>query len=68
MCGISAACCWFADMVTATREVIKIKRSLFSELKQRHVIQTVAAYTVLGWLLLQVADVVIPAAPYPPGR
>ena len=46
-------------------EARKIKRSLFSELKQRHVIQTVAAYTVLGWILLQVADVVIPAVALP---
>ena len=57
----------FSAMMTAPREITNIKQSLFSELKQRHVIQTVAAYTVVGWLLLQVADVVIPAVALPDG-
>ena len=52
-------------MIQTGWEVFRIKRSLFSELKQRHVIQTVAAYTVVGWILLQVADVVIPAIDLP---
>lgn len=47
------------------REVTKIKRSLFSELKQRHVFQTVVAYALVGWLLLQVADIVLPAVDAP---
>jgi len=40
-------------MMGAGWEVKSIKQSLFSQLKQRHVIQTVAAYTVLGWIVLQ---------------
>ena len=35
--------------------------SLFAELKRRNVFRVVAAYVVMSWLLLQVADVVLPA-------
>lgn len=48
-----------------SREINTIRQSLFSELKQRHVLQTTAAYTVLGWLMLQVADIIIPAVALP---
>jgi hypothetical protein len=34
--------------------------SLFNELKQRNVFKVAIAYTVVGWLLIQVAEVVAP--------
>ncbi len=39
--------------------------SLFTELKRRNVIRVTAAYLVIGWLLLQVADTVVPALRLP---
>ncbi|MGJ8663837.1 MAG: hypothetical protein ACSHWU_09310, partial [Marinicella sp.] len=39
--------------------------SLFAELKRRNVFRVAAAYLVIGWLLLQVADTVIPALHLP---
>jgi TolB-like protein len=38
---------------------------LFSELRRRNVFRVAAAYLVIGWLLLQVADTVIPALHLP---
>ncbi len=35
--------------------------NLFSELKRRGVVQTAVAYTVTAWLLVQVADAILPA-------
>ncbi len=40
-------------------------RGLFSELRRRNVFRVTAAYLVIGWLLLQVADTVIPALHLP---
>lgn len=34
--------------------------SFFSELKRRHVFRVALAYVLAGWLILQVADVVLP--------
>jgi TolB-like protein len=39
--------------------------SLFAELKRRNVIRVAIAYLVLGWLLLQVTDVVVPILELP---
>lgn len=39
--------------------------SLFNELKRRNVFRVAAAYLVIGWLLLQVADTVLPALHLP---
>ena len=39
--------------------------SFFSELKRRNVIRVAAAYIVIGWLLLQVADILTPALHLP---
>ena len=39
--------------------------SLFNELKRRNVFRVAAAYLVIGWLLLQVADTVVPALHLP---
>jgi len=38
---------------------------IFSELKRRNVIRVAAAYVVIGWLLLQVADTLTPALHLP---
>ena len=38
---------------------------LFSELKRRNVFRVAAAYLVIGWLLLQVVDTVVPALHMP---
>lgn len=37
------------------------KRSLLSELKRRRVFRTIVTYVVVGWVLVQVADVLLPA-------
>ncbi|TDR22354.1 tetratricopeptide repeat protein [Marinicella litoralis] len=39
--------------------------SLFNELKRRNVFRVAAAYLVIGWLLLQVTDTVVPALHLP---
>ncbi len=39
--------------------------SLYSELKRRNVIRVVLAYLVVGWIVLQVADIVAPAMSLP---
>lgn len=39
--------------------------SFFSELRRRNVIRVAAAYIVIGWLLLQVADILTPALHLP---
>ena len=39
--------------------------SLFNELKRRNVIKASAGYTLLGWLVLQIADVIVPAMKLP---
>lgn len=39
--------------------------SLYSELKRRNVIRVVLAYLVVGWIVLQVADIVAPALSLP---
>ncbi len=39
--------------------------SLLSELKHRNVFRVAAAYAVLSWLLLQVADIILPAFSVP---
>jgi TolB-like protein len=39
--------------------------SLFSELKRRNVFKVAAAYIVVGWLLLQVSDTLVPALHLP---
>ena len=39
--------------------------SLFTELKRRNVFKVVAGYFLLGWLVLQVADVIVPALNLP---
>ena len=39
--------------------------SLFSELKRRNVFRVAAAYVVISWLLLQVADILTPALHLP---
>jgi TolB-like protein/formylglycine-generating enzyme required for sulfatase activity/dienelactone hydrolase len=39
--------------------------SLFAELRQRKVFRVAAAYAVVAWLLIQVADVVLPALKLP---
>ncbi len=39
--------------------------SLLSELKHRNVFRVAAAYAVLFWLLLQVADIILPAFSVP---
>lgn len=39
----------------------KEQRSLFSELKRRHVFRTAIGYAVVGWAVVQVADVLLPA-------
>ena len=36
-------------------------RSLLSEMKRRRVFRTIVAYVVAGWVLVQVADVLLPA-------
>ncbi len=38
---------------------------LFNELKHRNVFRVGAAYILLGWLIIQVADVVVPHLPLP---
>ena len=48
------------------------KRSLFAELKRRHVYRVAVAYGVVGWLLIEVATQVFPVFHMPdwtaPGR
>ncbi len=39
--------------------------SLFKELKDRNVIKVVTGYFLLGWLVLQIADVIVPALNLP---
>ncbi len=39
--------------------------SLLSELKHRNVFRVAVAYAVLSWLLLQVADIILPAFSVP---
>ena len=39
--------------------------SLFAELRQRRVFRVAAAYIIICWIILQVADVVFPAIPIP---
>ena len=39
--------------------------SFFSELKRRNVFKATAGYILLGWLVLQIADVVVPALKLP---
>ena len=40
--------------------------SLISELKRRNVFKVAAAYLALGWVVLQVTDIVVPALNLPP--
>ncbi|MCZ6560496.1 MAG: tetratricopeptide repeat protein [Gammaproteobacteria bacterium] len=40
--------------------------SLFAKLKQRNVFRVAAAYAVLSWILLQIADLLTPALHLPP--
>ncbi|MDJ0908055.1 MAG: tetratricopeptide repeat protein [Woeseiaceae bacterium] len=37
------------------------RRSLMSEMQRRHVFRTLIGYAVFGWVIVQVADVLIPA-------
>ena len=39
--------------------------SLFTELRRRNVFKVGAAYAIVAWLLIQVADVVLPALQAP---
>lgn len=39
--------------------------SIFSELKRRNVFKVAAAYIVVGWLILQVGEVLSPALRLP---
>jgi len=39
--------------------------SLFTELKRRNVFRVAAAYIIVGWLLLQVSDTLVPALHLP---
>jgi TolB-like protein/Tfp pilus assembly protein PilF len=39
--------------------------SLFTELKRRNVFRVAAAYVIVGWLLLQVSDTLVPALQLP---
>ena len=39
--------------------------SIFSELMRRHVFRVVAAYLVVAWLLLQIAEVLLPTLQAP---
>ena len=39
--------------------------SLFKELKDRNVFKVVTGYFLLGWLVLQIADVIVPALNLP---
>ena len=39
--------------------------SIFSELKRRNVFKVAAAYVVVGWLILQVGEVLSPALRLP---
>src|SRR5690242_14303697 len=40
-------------------------RSLFRELRRRHVFRVAAAYAVMGWLLIQIATQVFPVFAFP---
>jgi len=35
--------------------------SFFAELKRRNVLKVAAAYIIVGWLLLQISDTLVPA-------
>jgi hypothetical protein len=39
--------------------------SLFSELHRRNVFKVAAAYVIVGWLLLQISDTLVPALRLP---
>ena len=39
--------------------------SFFAELKRRNVFKVAAAYIIVGWLLLQVSDTLVPALHLP---
>ena len=39
--------------------------SIFRELKRRNVIKVAIAYMIVGWLLLQVSDTLVPASDIP---
>ena len=39
--------------------------SLFSELKRRNIFKVAVAYLALGWVLVQITDVVVPALNLP---
>ncbi len=39
--------------------------SFFGELKRRNVVKVAVAYTIVGWLLVQVADTFFPALQLP---
>ena len=40
--------------------------SLISELKRRNVFKVAVAYLALGWVVMQVTDIVVPALNLPP--
>jgi TolB-like protein len=47
------------------RAIKETVASLYSELKRRNVIRVALAYVVVGWIVLQVADIVAPALSLP---
>jgi hypothetical protein len=42
------------------REAVSEKPSFFSELKRRSAYKIAVAYTVVGWLVIQVASIALP--------
>ena len=50
---------------TGFRLSVRRAMSIFNELKRRNVFRIAAAYLIVGWLLMQVASVVVPALRLP---
>ena len=55
-----------AARVCRIRQEPEKRMSLFAELKRRNVIKVSVAYIILSWLLIQIADVILPTFGAPP--
>jgi TolB-like protein/Tfp pilus assembly protein PilF len=52
-------------MASGTGECIRVKRSLFAELRRRNVFKASAAYLALGWVVVQITATLVPALNLP---